>query len=743
MRYNMNNKSKGDVMTKRKVFEWMVVAVATIMLSACGGSGEGMGSGTSGGSGSTGNDENNSAPVAVADSITVAEDSGTISIDVLVNDTDEDNDTLQIKAGSVTAPNHGGIAVINGNKIDYTPAANFNGTESFDYIVNDGRTDGNKVTVTVMVTPVNDAPVAEADSVTVDETSSTISIDVLANDTDVDGDALQIKAGSITTPDSGGSAVLNGNKIDYTPSGSYHGIETFYYTVNDGTVDGSTTKVFVTIKGAFIIKVNTNNAGTTSNKQFKIPGYTGYDYQVDCNNDGVNEEDHATGEYTCTYSSAGEHTIAIRGDLYSINFNNQGDRKKLIAVEQWGSIEWQSFSASFYGCSNMAITARDVPYLYNVRYMSDMFRDATSLNKNEAMAHWDVSNVIYLDNMFNGATHFNQDISGWFTEDVSDMSGMFDGATAFNQDIGEWDTESVTSMSNMFKNATAFNQDIDDWNTSSVRDMSGMFSGAADFNKSIGSWDTGSVTDMSDMFNGAIAFNQDIGNWNTSSVRDMSGMFNNAIVFNQDIGNWDMTNVVYTDNMFSGASTFNQDIGKWGADFAPGDTSEMFKNATAFNQDIGDWNTSSVDDMSGMFSGAADFNKSIGSWDTGSVTDMSDMFKGATAFNQDIGNWKTGLVENMSGMFKNAIAFNQDIGNWDVELVRDMSNMFNGAIAFNQDIHNWDTHFAENMSEMFYQASNFSNQNLSGWDVGKVTDHSDFCTGWGSGNTPPGGWSCP
>ena len=189
----------------------------------------------------------NDIPVAIADTQTVAEDATTTSIDVLANDSDTDGDTLQIKAGSVTAPNRGGTAVINGTQIDYTPPANFNGTETFDYTVNDGTDDGNTVTVTVTVSAVNDAPVATADIHTVAEDAAATSIDVLANDSDVEGDTLQIKAGSVTAPNRGGTAVINGTQIDYTPPANFNGTETFDYTVNDGTDDGNTVTVTVTV----------------------------------------------------------------------------------------------------------------------------------------------------------------------------------------------------------------------------------------------------------------------------------------------------------------------------------------------------------------------------------------------------------------------------------------------------------------------------------------------------------------
>ncbi len=150
------------------------------------------------------------------------------------------------------------------------------------------------------------------------------------------------------------------------------------------------------------------------------------------------------------------------------------------------------------------------------------------------------------------------------SSNITNMSYMFDRATSFNHDISGWDTSRVDSMTHMFFGATAFNQNIGNWNTSNVETMSSMFSGASSFNQDISSWNTSNVTtSMSGMFYGASSFNQDIGGWNTSSVVSMTYMFQNASAFNQDISEWDTSNVSAMVSMFNGASAFNQDLSSW------------------------------------------------------------------------------------------------------------------------------------------------------------------------------------
>ena len=135
-------------------------------------------------------------PLAVNDNATTDEDTE-IVIDVLANDTDADGHTLTVD--SVTDPAHGSV-VNNGTDISYTPDAHFNGSDSFSYKVIDGNGGSDTATVTVSVNAINDAPVANDDEVTVDEDIETI-LDILANDSDADGDTLTID--SMTDPANG------------------------------------------------------------------------------------------------------------------------------------------------------------------------------------------------------------------------------------------------------------------------------------------------------------------------------------------------------------------------------------------------------------------------------------------------------------------------------------------------------------------------------------------------------------
>jgi len=443
-------------------------------------------------------------------------------------------------------------------------------------------------------------------------------------------------------------------------------------------------------------------------------------------------------------------------NFQGIFIGNGSDRNRLTQVENWGSTTWTNMNQAFYGCSNLQVTASDVPDLSFVTIMDGMFRGCTSLNSPSNINSWNTTAVTTMRLMFNEASAFNQDIGAWNTANVTDMSYMFFKASAFDQNIGSWNTSAVTDMVSMFQDASAFNQNIGLWNTANVTKMGGMFSGATAFNQDIGLWNTSAVTSMGNMFLGAGLFNNggsgSINNWITGAVTDMSGMFDGAIVFNQNIGSWNTGAVTNMNSMFASASTFdnggdgsinnwntgavsnmaamffqtpfNQNIGSWNT-AAVTDMSWMFAEASAFNQDIATWNTGAVTNMALMFGGAAAFNQDIGAWSTGAVTNMSSMFIGASAFNQNIGSWNTASVTNMSMMFFGTNSFNQNIGLWNTAAVTDMSSMFYSASAFNNggngSINTWNTASVSNMRNMFRGAIVF-NQNIGFWNTGAVTD---------------------
>ncbi|MDF4905464.1 tandem-95 repeat protein [Vibrio parahaemolyticus] len=193
----------------------------------------------------------NDAPNAENDVITTEEDTA-VTIDVLVNDSDVEGDALSIQSASVPSE-QGSVDIVDG-KLVFTPAENFNGEVTITYIVTDGDlTDEAKVTVTV--TPVNDSPVAVDDTTSIQEDTA-VTIDVMPNDTDVDGDTLSIQSASV--PSDQGTVEIVDGKLVFTPAENFNGDAEITYAVTDGQLTDEA-KVTVTVNpvnDAPIIKVD-------------------------------------------------------------------------------------------------------------------------------------------------------------------------------------------------------------------------------------------------------------------------------------------------------------------------------------------------------------------------------------------------------------------------------------------------------------------------------------------------------
>ena len=207
---------------------------------------------------------NNKAPTAANDTagITVnTRDDETVStpgardvtINVLANDSDPDNDTLSIDSPGNPA---NGTATIDGNTIVYTPDFGFSGVETFNYTIADG--DGGIDTGTVQV-DVNAEPIPNDDSAETTE-GDPVSVDVLANDTDSDNDVLTID--SVTNGANGTVNVVDGEAV-YTPGAEFTGSDSFDYTVKDSEGGEATGTVAVDVVSGNVAPVAENDAGDT------------------------------------------------------------------------------------------------------------------------------------------------------------------------------------------------------------------------------------------------------------------------------------------------------------------------------------------------------------------------------------------------------------------------------------------------------------------------------------------------
>jgi len=184
----------------------------------------------------------NDSPVAGDDAAVVPAD-GSVSIDLLANDSDIDGDPLQITA--VGDPPDGAATIDpGGNSVTYTPDPGAPASDSFLYTLEDSAGGSDVGLVTITIVPASDPPDAVDDSATTDE-DTPVGIDVLANDSDPDGDPLTIT--NVSAPGFGSATVESDGTVTYAPNANASGTDTFTYTISDGAFGSDTATVTVDV----------------------------------------------------------------------------------------------------------------------------------------------------------------------------------------------------------------------------------------------------------------------------------------------------------------------------------------------------------------------------------------------------------------------------------------------------------------------------------------------------------------
>lgn len=178
-------------------------------------------------------------PTVQPDSVQTAPDTP-VTIPVLANDS---GTGLAITA--VSTPGNGSVAVNPDQTVTYTPSPGFQGTDSFTYTVRDQADAFATGTVTVLVAAPNQPPLAVDDVVATTQGTAVV-IPVLANDSDADGEPIEIV--SVTAPIGGSASAQPGGTIVYQPAPGFVGVDSFSYQIRDtrGGLASATVRVSVT-----------------------------------------------------------------------------------------------------------------------------------------------------------------------------------------------------------------------------------------------------------------------------------------------------------------------------------------------------------------------------------------------------------------------------------------------------------------------------------------------------------------
>ncbi|MGH1485672.1 MAG: Ig-like domain-containing protein [Cellvibrionaceae bacterium] len=255
--------------------------------------------------------QENRSPVAVADTTSIAHNTQLTNFNPLNNDSDPDGDSLSLESATTTT----GSAVVNSNNtFSYNPTNNFSGTAVIEYTISDGQaTATSNVTVTVAAPPTssNSVPVVVADTATVNEDDQLASVDVLANDSDPDGDSLTVQSASTST----GSVTVNSdNTLRYTPPTNFFGAVSISYTANDGQAS-TTGNLAVTVSPV-------NDAPSASNDSLTVE-----ENSLNNSIDVLNNDSDIDGDsLNISNTSANSGTVSINGSelVYSPDANFSG-----------------------------------------------------------------------------------------------------------------------------------------------------------------------------------------------------------------------------------------------------------------------------------------------------------------------------------------------------------------------------------------------------------------------------------
>jgi surface protein len=229
------------------------------------------------------------------------------------------------------------------------------------------------------------------------------------------------------------------------------------------TINGNWMEAWLAITAAppapagFAFTAKTDNPGVSTSTQFQLPltTSTGLNILVDWGDASTSTiTSHLDVNAKHTYASPGTYSISITGTLPGFQFNNAGDKLKILNISSWGVLDITT-NFAFRGCTNLTCSATDAPTITTTD-LTQTFANCT--NFNGAIGNWDTSGVNNMEGMFSSAAAFNQPLN-WNTSAVTNMFRMFRGATAFNQDISAWDVSQVSNFGQFMTGKTFSNYD--------------------------------------------------------------------------------------------------------------------------------------------------------------------------------------------------------------------------------------------------------------------------------------------
>ncbi|WP_335966233.1 Ig-like domain-containing protein [Galbibacter sp. PAP.153] len=367
------------------------------------------------------------AMLAQSDALVVEEDSGSgpsNQIDVSLNDNigslGGDDNNYQLTANA----SHGVVIEIVDGVFEYVPNADFNGMDSFTYALIDHNGNSVEANVSVEVTPVNDAPIAENDTFnSISNTESTL--DIIYNDRDIDGDELSVQ--SYTDPQHGILSEENG-KLIYYPDLDFVGQDTFTYVITDGNEISNTAEVIINIKPGTRSIVLIDDEVTTNEDEPVVINVLG--------NDTIASDVN----YTLSATDNKGTSLKVRKD-YTVEYTPEPDFVGTVVFE---------YTITYTGAEGVVydFPARVTVIVLPVKDVQDDYADVDSSNQEEVIIpifNNDTFNpnttlvIAAISNPVNGTVTVNADNTLSYIVDPS-----FEGQDIFSYTVRVMHSDGVT-----------------------------------------------------------------------------------------------------------------------------------------------------------------------------------------------------------------------------------------------------------------------------------------------------------
>lgn len=226
----------------------------------------------------------------------------------------------------------------------------------------------------------------------------------------------------------------------------------------------------------FITTWKTDNAGTSSSTQITLPLVSSGTYNMMVEwGDGTasNIKVYNDAAVTHTYSSAGTYNVRIFGTCTGWQFNNGGDKLKLLNISKWGPFKLGNTALYFHGCANLTITATDILDLTGTTDFTNAFRACASIVTIPSINSWITSAITNMSSAFQDNVALNQAFS-FDTRSVTNLSAFLRGCTVYNQ-LLSLNTSACTNMALMVFNCPAFDQDVSQFSIAALTNAISMF----------------------------------------------------------------------------------------------------------------------------------------------------------------------------------------------------------------------------------------------------------------------------